>query len=375
MASTARPVRLDQALVDALIAVGFGVVSALVIVGVVDGTGDRALAGLVAVAHVAPLAVRRRCPLVVLGALAVSAVLSVPLGVPLVVLGPAVLVAVYTVGARVEPSRARQALAATLVVMAVVVLANGMNAGTLVSDALAITVAWWLGDRARRAVLDTERQRAAGAEAARRAAAAERLRIARELHDVVAHAMSVIAVQAGTGRFVIDRSPDVARDALVSIETTSRVALQEMRRLLTVLRAEDMIAGDLLPTPGLRDLSGLVAATVDAGVHVDVRTTGEVVTLPAGVDLCAYRVIQEALTNVRKHAHASNATVTITYEPTVLRLEVVDDGVGNGVVSGGGQGHVGMRERVSLYGGILDVGPCSGGGYRVAARLPLGAER
>jgi len=274
----------------------------------------------------------------------------------------------------VEPRRSRQALAATLVVMAAVVFGNNMNAGTVVSDAVAITVAWWLGDRSRRAALDTERQRAAGAETARRAAAAERLRIARELHDVVAHAMSVIAVQAGTGRFVIDESPDVARDALTSIETTSRAALREMRRLLSVLRDDEMAAGDLSPTPGLRDVERLVAATTDADVLVEVRTSGDVVPLPSGVDLCAYRVIQEALTNVRKHADASSATVTIAYEPAALRLEVVDDGAGTGGSAGGGQGHLGMRERVSLYGGVLEIGPRAGGGYRVAARLPLAAE-
>jgi signal transduction histidine kinase len=147
------------------------------------------------------------------------------------------------------------------VVTGVVVAGNGMDAGTVVGDAVGITVAWWLGDRARRGALDTERERAAGVEAARRAAAAERLQIARELHDVVAHAMSVIAVQAGTGRFVADGSPDLARDALASIETTSRARLQEMRRLLSVLRDEDAVAGDLLPAPGLADVDGLVAAT------------------------------------------------------------------------------------------------------------------
>lgn len=366
--------RVDQRLADVLVAVAFAALSVFLIVGLIDDSGGRAKAGALTVLHIAPLAVRRRWPLPVLAAMAASALLTVPLGVPLVVLGPVVLVAVYTVGLAVEPRRSRQALAGTLVVMAAVVLGNGMDAGTVASDAVAIVVAWWLGDRARRATIETQRQRVAGAEAARRAAAAERLRIARELHDVVAHAMSVIAVQAGTGRFVIDQSPEVARDALASIETTSRAALQEMRRLLSVLRDEEMAGGDLLPTPGLRDLDGLVAASADAGVRVDVRTSGDPVSLPSGVDLCAYRVIQEALTNVRKHAHASSATVTIAYEPTALSIEVVDNGVGSGATTTDGQGHVGMRERVHLYGGALDVGPCPGGaGYRVAARLPLAA--
>jgi signal transduction histidine kinase len=146
---------------------------------------------------------------------------------------------------------------------------------------------------------------------------------------VVAHAMSVIAVQAGTGRFVIDDSPDIARDVLATIETTSRSALQEMRRLLSVLRDDDSAVSELLPTPGLHALDGLIAATTDAGINVDVRTRGVPVPLPSGVDLCAYRVIQEALTNVRKHARASRATVTVVYEPTSLTVEVTDDGIGS----------------------------------------------
>jgi signal transduction histidine kinase len=363
--------RVGHRVGDALVVLGFGLLSAFLIVGVVDDGPGRARAGTLAVLHIAPLALRRRWPAPVLGAMAASALLTIPLGVPLVVLGPAVLVAVYTVGATLEPPRSRQALVGTLVVTGVVVAGNGMDAGTVVGDAVGITVAWWLGDRARRGALDTERERAAGVEAARRAAAAERLQIARELHDVVAHAMSVIAVQAGTGRFVADGSPDLARDALASIETTSRAALQEMRRLLSVLRDEDAVAGDLLPAPGLADVDGLVAATAGAGVAVDLRTCGDVVPLPSGVDLCAYRVVQEALTNVRKHARASRATVTIAYEPAALSLEIVDDGVGDGAPAGGGQGQVGMRERVHLYGGDVEVGPCAGGGYRVAARLPL----
>jgi signal transduction histidine kinase len=362
--------------VDAVITAGLAAISAILIAGLVDGAVDLALAGALAAVHVGSLLVRRRWPLPVLAVMGGTALLSVPLGVPLVVLGPAVLVAVYTVGALAEPRLARWALAATLAVTAVVVPANGMDAGTYVSNAVALAVAWWLGDRARRAAVDAERERADAADAARRAAAAERLRIARELHDVVAHAMSVIAVQAGTGRFVIDESPEVARDALAAIETTSRSALEELRRLLSVLRDDGDAGGDLLPTPGLRDLDELVAATTQAGVDVDVAVHGEAVTLPSGVDLCAYRVVQEALTNVRRHAGARIAEVSITYAPDCLHVVVDDDGAGAAATaSTGGHGLVGMAERVGLYGGTLDAGPRRGGGYRVAAHLPLAGPR
>ncbi|HEX7166375.1 MAG TPA: sensor histidine kinase, partial [Acidimicrobiales bacterium] len=202
------------------------------------------------------------------------------------------------------------------------------------------------------------------------AVADERLRIARELHDVVAHAMSVIAVQAGTGRFVIRESPDVAAGALAAIETTSRDALQEMRRLLAVLRDGEP-DGELLPAPGLADLSELVAASAAAGVDVEVVTRGDPLPLPAGLDLCAYRIVQEALTNVRKHARATRATVAVSYDETELTVEVRDDGVGAASPPVPGHGLVGMRERVTLYDGSLETGPARPGGFRVFARLPL----
>jgi signal transduction histidine kinase len=365
-----------DAITDVAITLALVALSAALVVGVMDGAGERAVAGLLVAGHVAPLLVRRRHPLGVLGAMIVTALLSAPLGVPVVVLGPAVLVGLYTVGARAEPPASRWALGAALVAAAVVVPTNGMDASTLVTNAVGLSIAWWLGDRARQAVHAAEHERAEAAEAARRAAGVERLRIARELHDVVAHAMSVIAVQAGTGRFVIDESPEVARDALAAIETTSRSALEEMRRLLSVLRDDDDAGGDLHPTPGLRDLDELVGATTQAGVAVDVAVHGEVLPLPSGVDLCAYRVVQEALTNVRRHARAKTAAVSITYAPDCLHVVVDDDGVGGAAAPlAGGHGLVGMVERVGLYGGTLDAGPRPGGGYRVAAHLPLAGSR
>jgi signal transduction histidine kinase len=365
-----------DAIADVGLTLALGALSAALVLSLIDGAADRIVAGLLVAGHVAPLLVRRRHPVGVLAAMIATSLLSVPLGVPVVVLGPGVLVGLYTVGALVEPPASRWALGGALLAMAVVVPANGMDAGTLVTNAIGLSIAWWLGDRARRAVHTAERERADAAEAARRAAGVERLRIARELHDVVAHAMSVIAVQAGTGRFVIDQSPEVARDALAAIETTSRSALEEMRRLLSVLRDDDAVDDHLLPAPGLGDLDELVTATTQAGVAVDLTVQGEVVALPSGLDLCAYRVVQEALTNVRRHARATRAAVSVTYAPDCLHLVVDDDGVGLAPgPSSGGHGLVGMSERVGLYGGSLDAGPRPDGGYRVAAHLPLAGPR
>jgi signal transduction histidine kinase len=246
--------------------------------------------------------------------------------------------------------------------MAIAVTASGMHVDTVVTNVLAFAVAWWLGERHRRAV-------ASSADAAARAVADERLRIARELHDVVAHSMSVIAVQAGSGRLVIDDAPEVARRALETIETTSREALHELRRLLTVLR-DDAAPSTLAPSPGLDDLDDLVQHTAGLGIAVDLRREGSTVELPAGAGLCAYRVVQEALTNVRKHAHASSASVLLRHVDDALEIEVTDDGLGAAAGVGAGHGLVGLRERVELYGGTFDA-RSAGRGYRVWARIPV----
>jgi signal transduction histidine kinase len=296
--------------------------------------------------------------------------------VPVVVLGPAVLVALYAGAAQLERRASRTALALSLLIMAVVVSANDMDVGTVLTNGVALTVAWFMGDRRRRLDDDRLAEQAAAAAALREASTAERLRVARELHDVVAHAMSVIAVQAGTGRFVIDESPEVAREALASIETASRDALAEMRRLLAVLRDEDG-QGDgsrLDPAPGLADLDGLVVVAARTGVEVELAVEGDPVDLPAGAELCAYRIVQEALTNVRKHAQARRAAVTIRYLPEAIELSVVDDGIGPATgAAAGGHGIVGMHERAELYGGRVEAGPVADGGYRVHAWLPVGA--
>jgi signal transduction histidine kinase len=250
-----------------------------------------------------------------------------------------------------------------------------------------LAVAWMLGhfvgDRQVYAAQLEERTaelEQAREELARRAVVEERLRLARELHDVVAHAMSVIAVQSGVGAHVANTQPKEARRSLAAIEATSRAALEELRRLLGVLRQEDEPQGALAPVPGLADLEGLLAEVAKAGLAVKLQVNGTRPPLPAGVDLSAYRIVQEALTNVVKHAGPARAQVTIRYRDHDVTVEVIDDGRGavtsasDGRV-GTGHGLIGMRERVQAFGGDLEVGPRPGGGFRVAARLPVGAEQ
>ncbi|MFD6225801.1 sensor histidine kinase [Streptomyces sp. NPDC060232] len=211
------------------------------------------------------------------------------------------------------------------------------------------------------------------------AVTAERLRIARELHDMVAHSIGIIAIQAGVGSRVIQTQPTQAREALRAIEATSRETLSGLRRTLMSLRQADRGAtaseqSPLAPAPGLADVERLAAATADAGVRVDVRRSGEQRPVPADIDLSAYRIVQEALTNVVRHAGTGRCQVTLGYGAQELSVEVVDEGLGTpGNGSAHGFGLVGMRERVGLLGGHLSAGPRPEGGFRVAARLPLPA--
>jgi signal transduction histidine kinase len=211
---------------------------------------------------------------------------------------------------------------------------------------------------------------------ARAAVAGERARVARELHDVVAHSVSVMVIQSVAARTLLRRDPDRAEEALHAVEATGQEALAELRRLLGVLRTtgdpdED---GGLQPQPGLADLDALVAGAQRSGVTVDVQVSGERARLAAGVDLAAYRIVQEALTNVIRHAGTDRASVHVVHEPRALVIEVVDDGRGDGARApdhGGGHGLAGMRERAALYGGALHAGPRDAGGYGVRADLPL----
>jgi signal transduction histidine kinase len=213
-----------------------------------------------------------------------------------------------------------------------------------------------------------ERQRA---EEARAAVAEERARIARELHDVVGHAVSVMTVQASGVRRLLKPEQEREREALEIVEQTGREALAEMRRLVGVLRRPEE-APALAPQPSLQYVERLVDQARDAGLPVHVEIEGEPKELPAGVDLTAYRLVQEALTNTVKHAGATRADVVIRYGDGVVELLVSDDGRGfsDGKAESGGHGLVGMRERVAVYGGELEAGPVAGGGYRLRARLP-----
>ena len=207
------------------------------------------------------------------------------------------------------------------------------------------------------------------------AAMVERTRIAGELHDVIAHSVSVMTIQAGAARLLLDEDPARARQPLIAVEQTGHQALQEMRRLLGVLRGPDR-AADRDPQPGMAHLDGLLDQVRRAGLDVSLRRDGDPPRLPPGVDLAAYRVVQEALTNVLKHAGASRADVHVRHGRDVLELEVLDDGRGPTALGDprGGYGLVSMRQRAELYGGDLEAGPGPSGGFRVSARLPVRQE-
>jgi signal transduction histidine kinase len=352
--------------------------------------GQRAgdwLAYLLSLGLCLPYLVHRRRPMLAIGLVAASLLLY-SLRQYAAYPGLSLFVLVFAIALH---SRRRPAFLAMLVAIAAFAVALAVQpAGvatpaTWTSTLLAVVVAWLAGEnmRNRRARIAALEERSARLEREReeraaQAVAEERLRIARELHDVVAHSMSVIAVQSGVGHHVIDSQPEQARAALAAIETTSRAALVEMRRLLGVLRTDGGDpAAELAPAPGLDDLPDLVEQVRTAGVATTLTVTGEPFTAGPGVDLSAYRIVQEALTNVIKHG-GSAADVLVDYRPDGLLVQVTDrpaPGSGRPVAvpgEGGGHGHglIGMRERVTVYGGTFDAGPVPGGGFRVVARLP-----
>jgi signal transduction histidine kinase len=290
------------------------------------------------------------------------------------------LVGVYTVAAWCstrERAIGAGAVVIGLIIVAVVGIPGGNGAG-IAFQFFVFAAAYLFGSTVRNRRLYSEQLEArANAlerernEETRRALAEERLRIAQELHDVVAHSMGVIAVQAGVGAHVMDTEPGEAKKSLEAISRTSRSTLAEIRRMLGVLREDEEVSYG--PTPGLADLDRLVRDVESAGLHAEIRVQGRTTELPPGVDLTAYRIVQEALTNVLKHAGPATATVVIGYEDKALRVEILDDGRGlNGRAGPGGHGLVGMRERVGVYGGSFEAGPRTGGGFRVGIRLPYG---
>src|SRR5215211_2585143 len=338
--------------------------------------------------HTLPLAARRRFPGTVLGISVASGLAFAALFMPPVFLGPAILVAVYSVAAYGRRWVSLAGLVVAELGLAAVWFTPAMlERSTFLLFTGVIAVAWvlgrFVGDRQVYAAQLEERTaelERAREELAHRAVVEERLRLARELHDVVAHAMSVIAVQSGVGAHVAASRPEEVGKALAAIEATSRAALIELRRLLGVLRHDSDPQASLTPVPGLANLDSLLTEVGKAGLAVRLRVEGTPLPLPAGVDLSVYRIVQEALTNVVKHAGPAHAQVTIGYRGQEVTVEVIDDGrgtvppAGDGRV-GTGHGLIGMRERVAAFGGDLQVGPCPGGGFRVAARLPLAPGR
>jgi signal transduction histidine kinase len=349
--------------------------------------GTLALGGGLVLLHTLPLAARRRFPGAVLATCVASGLAFAALGLPPVILGVAILVAAYSVAAYGSRWVSLAGLAVAAVGSTAVQLTPGkFEMPTPVGNTLILGAAWLLGHfvGVRRAYTDqlerTAELERTRAEAARRAVVEERLRLARELHDVVAHSISVIAVQSGVGAHVASTQPEEAAKALAAIEATSRAALVELRRLLGVLRQEGDPQGDLAPVPGLADLEVLLAEVAKAGLGVRLRVEGTPSQLPAGVDLSAYRIVQEALTNVVKHAGLARAQVTIRYGDQDVTVEITDDGRGAVTsVSDGrarvGHGLIGMRERVHVFGGDLEAGPRPGGGFQVAARLPYAEDQ
>ncbi|HVL80212.1 MAG TPA: sensor histidine kinase [Actinomycetota bacterium] len=322
-----------------------------------------------------PLLARRRSPAVVL-AVVIASVTVAPLQ------GFGVLVAFYSVGAWTRSSR-RSAVVAAVGALATVV------AGVLTRDVgvpfeaavgLAIfAVAWYLGVlshvRRRYTMVLEERARSLEAEREadrRRAAVEERTRIARELHDIVAHRVSLMTVQAGAAGAVMDTDPRAAREAIGAVETAGRDALAELRQLVSVLRTDDEADDPLTPDRGLSDVPQLAADMREAGLEVEVRVEGEPQGVGECLDSCSYRIVQEALTNVLKHAgpHAE-ASVTIRYRPQDLQIEVVDTGDAAPAGEAPGYGIIGMSERAAAFGGSVHAGPRPQGGFEVRAQIPL----
>ncbi|MEU9701088.1 sensor histidine kinase [Streptomyces sp. NPDC047981] len=353
--------------------------------------------GVVAALLCLVVALRRRAPEKMLVLTVVIGVAQLAFGLMPFFADFAMLVIIYTVAAHDGPRWASR-----------LALAGGLSAATLsqlrwpdqeeinstaahvfftVIMTVPFVLAWVLGDslRTRRAYFAQLEERATRLEQEREAqakvaVAAERARIARELHDVVAHNVSVMVVQADGAAYVLDSSPDQAKQALETISSTGRQALAEMRRLLGILRTgEHKEAGEYVPQPDVEQIEDLVEQVRSAGLTVDFRIEGTPRPLPSGVELTAYRIVQEALTNTRKHGGPDvGASVRLVYFDDGLGLLVEDDGRGathemyeDGGADGRGHGLIGMRERVGMVGGTLDAGPRPGGGFRISALLPL----
>ena len=361
--------RPDPVAVDRLLAVVLALDAVLEALLRGDGGGNRVVVALLGATMTLPLAVRRRFPLLVGAGIPVVGAFDHWLWDPQAPAYPiAEFCALYALAAW-TPTRRFLLGAGLFVLTAVLTPGRTTRGGTLfvvVVLVVMLLVRRILGDRERRAEL-AERERDL---AAREAVVEERARIARELHDAIAHHVSMMVVQAGAERRILDGGSGSTREVLQTIEQIGRGALTEMRRLVGMLRSGD---GDpLSPQPSLADLPRLVAQVSDAGLPVEIEIEGERRELPLGVELSAYRIVQEALTNALKHAGEARATVRVRYSPDQLELEVADDGAGApAAVTGGGHGLAGMRERVALYGGRLDAGRRGDRGFTVRVVLPI----
>jgi signal transduction histidine kinase len=330
--------------------------------------GNRAVLVPTALAMTLPLAWRRGWPLttalVVFGAAALQELLTTP---PDGIAGvTALLVASYSVAAYSDRRRAIVGLAGALALSLFSGVGDAVFAWVLIGGA------WGAGRIVRRQNLLLDALARDQAVRERAAVVDERARLARELHDVVAHSVSTMVVQAEAGELLLARDPERARDAFVSITSSGRQALGELRRMLGLLRSAD---GELAlgPQPGLAQIQALVDQMRGVGLPVELSIEGQPRPLPAGVDLSAYRIVQEALTNTLKHARPARARVTVRYRADGVELEILDDGRRSANGSHGGHGITGMRERVRLYGGSLETGGRVEGGFSVRARLPAGA--
>lgn len=361
--------------------VGDGLLALLLVVPAATNIGDaepRPIALFIAfvLLQTLPLAFRRYWPRAVF-AITLGAALGNALLTDSPALPAGVVVSLYTVAAHCDRKTSLRAALATglLLLPSIFISPSGGDGAPLVFPAAALlAIAWVLGDnlRTRRAYLRAVEDRAERLERereqnARQAAADEQARIARELHDVIAHNVSVMVVQAAAAGDVFDSQPQKAREALASIEHTGREALTELRRMLGAVRSED----GKVPQPGLGRLPDLLDQVRAAGLEVDLTTEGERRQLSLGIDLSAYRIVQEALTNTLKHAAARRAEVVVRYSEEELAIDVLDDGRGPTSNGDQGQGLIGMRERVALYDGNLAAGPRAEGGFAVSARFPL----
>ncbi|CAL9301245.1 sensor histidine kinase [Streptomyces sp. SudanB182_2057] len=340
------------------------------------------------------VALRRRFPEPMLLVALVTGLAQLVLDVETTVADFAMLVITYTVAAVGARWASRLALTVSLCAATAAQIrwpqeqaSFGGQIAIAVFQTVPFALAWVLGDsmRTRRAYFAQLEERAARLEKEREAqakvaVAAERARIARELHDVVAHNVSVMVVQADGANYVMDTAPDQAKKALETISSTGRQALAEMRRLLGVLRTgEHQETGEYVPQPDVEQIDDLIEQCRSSGLPVDFKVEGTPRPLPSGVELTAYRIVQEALTNTRKHGGpGAGASVRLVYFDDGLGLLVEDDGKGaphelyeEGGADGRGHGLIGMRERVGMVGGTLDAGPRPGGGFRISALLPL----